>query len=172
MENWDVYDLHRNKTGKIITRGSEMAHDEFHLTVHVCIFNKQGEMLIQQRQSFKNGWPNLWCLTCGGSAITGDTSQQAAARELFEELGITYNFEAIRPQLTINFARGFDDYYTIEHEVDLSELVLQPEEVQAAKWASKEEIIQMMQEGKFIPYYEHFIHLLFDMRYQYGSIQE
>lgn len=172
MENWDVYDQHRNKTGKIITRGSEMAPDEFHVVVHVCIFNKQGEMLIQQRQPFKDGWPNLWDVSCGGSAITGDTSQQAAARELFEELGITYNFEAIRPQLTINFERGFDDYYTIEHEVNLSELVLQPEEVQAVKWASKDEIIQMMQEGTFIPFYEHFIHLLFDMRYQYGSIRE
>lgn len=172
MENWDVYDQHRNKTGKIITRGSEMAPDEFHVVVHVCIFNKQGEMLIQQRQPFKNGWPNLWDVSCGGSAITGDTSQQAAARELFEELGITYNFEGIRPQLTINFERGFDDYYTIEHEVILSELVLQPEEVQAVKWASKDEIIQMMQEGTFIPFYEHFIHLLFDMRYQYGSIRE
>lgn len=172
MENWDVYDQHRNKTGKIITRGSEMAPDEFHVVVHVCIFNKQGEMLIQQRQPFKDGWPNLWDVSCGGSAITGDTSQQAAARELFEELGITYNFEAIRPQLTINFERGFDDYYTIEHEVKLSELVLQPEEVQAVKWASKDEIIQMMQEGTFIPFYEHFIHMLFDMRYQYGSIRE
>lgn len=172
MENWDVYDQHRNKTGKIITRGSEMAPDEFHVVVHVCIFNKQGDMLIQQRQPFKDGWPNLWDVSCGGSAITGDTSQQAAARELFEELGITYNFEAIRPQLTINFERGFDDYYTIEHEVNLSELVLQPEEVQAVKWASKDEIIQMMQEGTFIPFYEHFIHMLFDMRYQYGSIRE
>lgn len=56
MENWDVYDQHRNKTGKIITRGSEMAPDEFHVVVHVCIFNKQGEMLIQQRQPFKDGY--------------------------------------------------------------------------------------------------------------------
>lgn len=172
MENWDVYDQHRNKTGKIITRGSEMAHDEFHVVVHICIFNKQGEMLIQQRQPFKVGWPNYWDVSCGGSAITGDTSQQAAARELVEELGIIHDFKDMRPQLTINFERGFDDYYLIEKEVNFSELILQPEEVQAVKWASKEEILQMMQEGTFIPFYEHFIHLLFDMRYQYGSIRK
>lgn len=170
MENWDLYDLHRNKTGKITTRGSEMAPDEYHLVVHVCLFNKQGEMLIQQRQPFKYGWSNYWDVTCGGSAIRGDTSQQAASRELFEELGITYDLKNIRPQLTVNFERGFDDWYLIDYEVNLDELVLQPEEVQSAKWASKDEIIQMMQEDTFIPYYEHLIHMLFDMRNHYGTI--
>lgn len=170
MEHWDLYDQHRNKTGNMITRGSEMAPNEFHLVVHVCIFNKQGEMLIQQRQPFKYGWSNYWDVTCGGSAISGDTSQQAASRELFEELGITYDFENIRPQLTINFERGFDDWYLVDYEVNLDELVLQPEEVQGAKWVSREEILQMMREDTFIPYYEHLIHMLFDMRQNYGTI--
>ncbi|WP_238600123.1 MULTISPECIES: hypothetical protein [Lysinibacillus] len=30
--------------------------------------------------------------------MAGDTNQQAASRELFEELGIHYNFEKMRPQ--------------------------------------------------------------------------
>jgi len=60
MEKWDLYDKHRNKIAKQITRGDEMASDEFHLVVHVCIFNSKGEMLIQQRQPFKKGWSNLW----------------------------------------------------------------------------------------------------------------
>lgn len=137
MEKRDLYNQHRNKIEKRITRGYEMKSDEFHLVVHVCIFNSKGEMLIQQRQPFKQGWSNLWDITCGGSAVAGDTSQQAASRELFEELGITYNFDGIRPQFTINFERGFDDYYLIEYDFDLSELKLQAEEVQAAKWAFK-----------------------------------
>ncbi|WP_238600112.1 hypothetical protein [Lysinibacillus tabacifolii] len=55
MEKWDLYDKHRNKIAKQITRRDEMVSDEFHLVVHVCIFNSKGEMLIQQRQPFKKG---------------------------------------------------------------------------------------------------------------------
>lgn len=170
MEKWDLYDKHRNKIEKQITRGEAMPPNEFHLVVHVCIFNSNGEMLIQQRQPFKHGWSNLWDITCGGSAIAGDTSQQAASRELFEELGIHYNFDNMRPQFTINFERGFDDYYLIEHNIDLNELTLQAEEVQAVKWASKEEIFTLMKQKAFIPYYESIISFLFEGRHHYGSI--
>ena len=171
MEKWDLYDRHRNKIGKQIVRGDEMKQDEFHLAVHVCIFNSNGQMLIQQRQPFKKGWSNLWDITCGGSAVAGDTSQQAASRELFEELGIHYNFEKMRPQFTFNFERGFDDYYIIEYDIDLNELTLQPEEVQAVKWASKEEILELIKQNKFIPYYEGIIAFLFESRNHYGSIR-
>ncbi len=145
-----------------------MTPGEFHLVVHVCIFNSKGEMLIQQRQPFKQGWSNLWDITCGGSAVI---SQQAASRELFEELGIHYNFEKIRPHFTINFEHGFDDYYLIEYDVDLNELTLQAEEVQAVKWASKEEILKLIELKKFIPYYESIIAFLFEGRHHYGSIR-
>ncbi|MGE7989096.1 NUDIX domain-containing protein [Lysinibacillus fusiformis] len=110
-------------------------------------------------------------ITCGGSAIAGDTSQQAASRELLEELGIHYNFEKVRPQFTINFERGFDDYYLIEYDLNLNELTLQTEEVQAVKWASKEEILKLIELKKFIPYYESIIAFLFEGRHHYGSIR-
>lgn len=169
MEKWDLYDKHRNKIGKQIYRGDNLEPDEFHLVIHVCIFNSKGEMLIQQRQPFKDDWANLWDITCGGSAVAEDTSQDAASRELFEELGILYNFENMRPHFTINFERGFDDFYLIEYEVDLNELTLQPEEVQAVKWASKEEILKLIEQKKFIPYYESIIAFLFEGRHHYGS---
>lgn len=171
MEYWDIYDIDRIKTGKVMIRGDEFAKGDYHLVVHICIFNTKGEMLIQQRQPFKEGWSNLWDITVGGSAIKGDSSQTAAARELLEEIGVTYDFTGIRPFLTINFDCGFDDYYLIEKDVDLSELVLQPEEVQAVKWASLNDIYALIDNNKFLPYYKSFISLLFDIRKKYGSIR-
>lgn len=171
MEYWDIYDIDRIKTGKVMIRGNEFIKGDYHLVVHICIFNTKGEMLIQQRQPFKEGWSNLWDITVGGSAIKGDNSQTAAARELLEEIGITYDFTGIRPFLTINFDCGFDDYYLIEKDVDLSELVLQPEEVQAVKWASANDIFELIDKDKFLPYYKSFISLLFDIRKKYGSIR-
>jgi len=169
MELWDVYDKDRIKTGKSMERGSEFESDCYHMVVHVCIFNSNGEMLIQQRQPFKEGFPNLWDITVGGSATMGDSSQDAAEREVFEEIGLKLELQQVRPHLTINFDRGFDDVYLIEKDVDIDTLVLQESEVQRVKWATKEEIFALLDSGEFIPYYKSLIQLLFDTRKKYGA---
>jgi len=96
----------------------------------------------------------MWDVTVGGSAIAGDTSQTAAERELFEEIGYKMNLSKIRPHLTMNFEVGFDDYYLVETEVEIETLKLQFEEVQSVKWATKNEIIAMMDNGDFIPLWD------------------
>lgn len=169
MELWDIYDIDRIKTDRTMVRGEAFKDGDYHLVVHICIFNSKGEMLIQQRQSFKDGWPNMWDISVGGSAVQGDNSQTAAEREVLEELGIKLDLQGVRPHLTINYDTGFDDFYLIEKDIELSELKLQYEEVQNAKWASKEEILEMLEKEEFIPYYASLINLLFDTRKSYGS---
>jgi len=172
MEYWDIYDIERIKTGKTMLRGQEFPNGAYHLVIHICVFNEKGEMLIQQRQPFKEGWPDMWDISVGGSAVMGDSSQAAAEREAVEELGLKLNLSGIRPNLTINFDRGFDDIYLIEKSVDIAELKLQPEEVQSARWASREEILKMIEDGVFIPYYPSLINLFFDSRNKYGCISK
>lgn len=169
MELWDLYDKDRVKTGQTMEREGSFSDHVFHLVVHVCIFNTRGEMLIQQRQPFKEGWPNRWDLSVGGSAITGETSSAAAEREVFEEIGYKVDLSNERPFLTINFEVGFDDYYLLEDQLDIETLQLQYEEVQRVKWASKKEIMQLQDKGEFIPYYRGLINLLFDMRKRRGA---
>lgn len=168
MEIWDVYNSDRTKSDKTMVRGTEFESGAYHLVVHACIFNTKGEMLIQQRQPFKSGWPNMWDITVGGSAIAGDTSQMAMERELFEELGLEIDLKNVRPHLTVNFNKGFDDIYLIEKDVDVNGLKLQYEEVKQVKWASVDEIYQKLDDGTFIPYYKSLIQLFFDMRKQWG----
>ena len=172
MELWDLYDHHMTKTGEIHERGKPVPEGRYHMVVHVAIFNDAGEMLIQQRQPFKDGWPNMWDVTCGGSATAGDTSQSAASRELREELGLEVDFEDERPRLTIHFSCGFDDIYTLIWNVDVADLVLQKEEVQAARWASEEEIHRMVDAGEFIPYHHSLITLLFHLSRKRGTVSE
>ena len=64
---------------------------------------------------------------------------------------------------------GFDDIYTIIEDIDIDNLVLQPEEVQAVKWADEDEIINMIDKGIFIPYHKDLIKLLFFMRNNRGT---
>lgn len=168
MELWDVYDRDRVKTGKTMLRGAEFEEDAYHLVVHVCVFGSDGRMLIQQRQPFKEGWPNFWDVSVGGSAVAGEDAPTAASRELFEELGVKIDLTGVRPHLTVNFDHGFDDFFLVEKDVEVSELKFQYEEVQGAKWATREEIRAMIDEGTFIPYRKALIDLLFEARLQYG----
>lgn len=111
----------------------------------------------------------LWDITVVGSAVQGDTSSVAAERETIEEIGLRLDLKNVRPHITFNFDEGFDDFYLVEKDVNIDELLLQYEEVQTVKWASKEEIFLMIESGEFIPYYPSLIQLLFDSRKKYGS---
>ena len=170
MELWDVMDADRQLTGRTIVRGEPIKDGDLHLVVHVCVFDSEGRMLIQHRQPFKDGWPNMWDVSVGGSAVAGDSSQTAAEREAKEELGLTIDLAGVRPHFTINFDHGFDDFYLIEREVDVNDLVLQPEEVQAAKWVTCDELMAMIDDGTFIPYHKSVIRMMFDMRKNYGTM--
>lgn len=173
MEYWDIYDALRQKTGKTHKRGTPMKMGEYHLVVHGCLFDSDGKMLIQQRQPFKEGWPNLWDVTASGSALTGETPQQAMRREMMEEVGVEHDFEGQRPVFTVNFDVGFADWFLIERgDIDCQTLHLQPEEVQAVRWAGLDEIIRMIREGTFIPYEPSFIEFLFSRRKKTGCHQD
>lgn len=172
MELWEVYDKNRQKKGRTMVRGSSIGEGDFHMVVHVCLFNSNDEMLIQQRQPFKDGWSGMWDVSVGGSALVGETSAAAAERETMEEIGFSYQFESVRPALTVNFSFGFDDYYLIHADVSAASFTLQPEEVKQVKWATCEEILEMIDAGVFIPYHKHLIQLLFDMRGVIGAIRK
>ena len=169
-ELWDVYDLHRNKTGRVHPRGTPLAEGEYHMTVHACVFNAEGKMLIQKRQPFKKGWSGLWDITVGGSATAGENSQEAIMRELSEEIGLSLDLSTVRPHLSVQFDFGFDDVYLIKRDVDASTLTLEYEEVEAVAWATRDEILSMMDDGTFIPYQKHLLCLFFDMKERYGAL--
>ena len=171
MELCDLYCADRSLSGQIIPRDSVVPENRYRLIVHLCIFNSRGEMLIQQRQSTKSAWPDLWDFSVGGNATHGEDSATAIERETEEELGLSLNFHGIRPYFTINFETGFDDFYLIIKDLAPETLRLQPEEVQAIKWATREEILQLWEQGKFMHYYPSLIHFLFDTRGVYGSHQ-
>jgi len=151
MEYWDVYDVNREKTGRIVERHSDdwLKENEYHLGIHIAIFNSKNEMLIQKRSLNKRANPGKWDFSGRGSVVKGETSQEGARRELLEELGFDFDFSNERARFTINCENLFDDYYIIKQDINLDELVLQKEEVDAVKWASKEEIIDMIDNDEF-----------------------
>ena len=165
----DLYTVDRELTGKTAKRGDPLAEDTYRLVVHVCIFNSKGEMLIQKRADDIVRWPSYWDISVGGGASAGDNSRMAAERETAEELGLSIDFSDRRPVITVNFSDGFDDFYTIEMDVSLDDLHLQKEEVADARWASREEIEAMIDDGSFIPYQKELLGYLFFARERRGT---
>ena len=173
MEYLDLYDKNRVKTGEILARGSKMPKDRYRLVVRVIVFNNEGKMLIQQRASERNSYPNMWDFSVGGSVEAGETSSQGAERELLEELGLKFNVTDMLPSFSINFEQGFDDFYIINYDINAEDVVLQKEEVQAVKWATKEDIINMIRNGEFINFRESLVDLLFSFNEKrYGTFSK
>ena len=168
MEFWDLYDRDRLRTGETGERGKPLPPDRYHMVIHICIFNPKGEMLIQKRSLAKRGWPGKWDVRIGGAAQVGDSSWQTAQRELAEELGLLVDFSQTRPNLTINFKRGFDDIYLLNMDLAIADLRLQPEEVDEVKWANEAALHRMVDNGEFLPYYHSLISLFFEMRFELG----
>ncbi len=169
MELFDLYTADRVKLDRTMVRGDAVPEGCYRIVVHVCVFDPEGRMLIQQSQPFKEGWSNMWDITVGGSAVAGDTSRTAAERETREEIGLDIDLTDVRPSLTLYWEHGFDDYYLLTRELDPASLHLQYEEVQTVRWATREEIHRMIDDGEFIPYEKGLIDLLFFQRNHRGA---
>lgn len=159
-EYFDLFDADRRPTGECLLRGTPTPEGKYRLLVHACVFNSKGEMLIQQRQNTKK-WPLLWDLTSGGHVTTGEDSRSSAFRELEEEVGVKVDYTGLRPAVTVAFSDGWDDFYVVHSDANAEDLVIQPDEVKAVKWATLEEVLQLRLENKFMPYTRSFLEYLF-----------
>jgi 8-oxo-dGTP diphosphatase len=93
IEFWDILDENGNSTGRLVERGKPMRQNEYHLVVHVWIVNRQNQFLISKRALSKIPFGSMW-ETTGGSAITGETSLQAALRETKKSWELIWSLRA------------------------------------------------------------------------------
>lgn len=171
MEILDLYDKNRKPLNRTIKRGTKHHKGEYHLVVHICLFNENDEMLVQRRNPDKKLWPNLWDVSCSGVPIQGETSGSGASRELYEELGLSYNFEEEHPLLTAYFDQGISDYYGIELSTDIKDIKLKSDEVTEVKWVSLGEIKELQKNKQFVPYVDSFIDVLFQIKTNHSEIE-
>lgn len=163
MEYIDIYDYNKNKTGKFKERKEPLLAGEYSLISHVCLINKSKQMLIQKRTKNKKLYPGLWDLTIAGGAKKDENSNAAAEREALEELGLKLDLKNIRPNITVNYDDAFADFFSINWEGDIKNLKLAEDEVEQVKWASEQEIIDLIKKKEFTPYYPSLISYLFDI---------
>ncbi len=86
-EIFDVVDENDQVVGQK-TRGEVHAEKLLHRAVHVFVYNKRGDLLLQQRSMFKDAHPGVWDSSVSGHLDAGEDYVDAAVRELDEEMGI------------------------------------------------------------------------------------
>ncbi len=147
-EIWDILDEKGNKTGKIMKKGL-VPKGFYHQGADVWIINSENKILIQKRSPQKINSPNVWAMT-GGSVIKGETSLQTIERETKEELGIQLNMKEIKLINRHKTGTVWVDTYLVRQNINISDIVMQKEEVCDVKWATYNEIEEIYENKQFL----------------------
>ena len=146
MEFNDVYDKHRNRTGKLHRRGTRWKFGEYGMVVCVWVYDGKGNLLLTRRareKTFAGTWENS-----GGAVKAGENSRSAIARELFEETGIRANPSEFELLDSGRDRHTHYDFYCLKRTTPIEEIVLLPGETDAAQWVSMEKVRQMIKDGE------------------------
>lgn len=153
----DIYDENRNLTGLTLPRKTKLEKGQFMLYVIALIENEKGEILITQRTMDKKWAAGHWEIP-GGGAAAGETSFQAVCREVLEETGLDVSdcdarvLYSYRNEDLSHGDNYFTDIYLLHKDFELSDVVVQPHEVQNVKLADLEEIKRLKEEIGFLHY--------------------
>lgn len=148
MEQWDIYDEHRQPLGYTKARNEPLSDGEYHLIAFTLIFDREGKMLLTLRAPEKLSYANLWGNT-GGAVQAGETTRAAIVREVYEETGIRAAPE--------DFLLIDTDFLSSHHSMtDVFFLTVdRPETIRLQKgetvdfcWVTVEQAEEMMREGK------------------------
>jgi len=60
----------------------------------------------------------------------------------------------------------------VHQEINIEKLSFPIEEVQEVKWVTKDELLDMIKEGLFIPYRNSLIEFIFEMNNELGTLRE
>jgi len=160
LELFDLYDIERKALGRVHQRGIPLPKGIYHVVVSVWTINERQQILLTLRSAQKHLMPNLWEST-SGSVQAGESSLEAALRELQEETGIVAASDEIVFLGTTRKGASFVDIFVVRKKVDLSEIVLQAEETVAAKWVTFAQLQDMERQGE----------LAFPISYQFPPFQ-
>lgn len=86
----EILDIVNEKDEVIGTEKKEIANKNpqlIHREVGVIIFDLDNKILLQKRSPKKSTNPGRWTVSSAGHVTSGETYEEAAYRELLEELG-------------------------------------------------------------------------------------
>lgn len=148
-----ITDKNGKKIGVSPTAYDAIRAGQIRLVVRIMIKNKAGQYLIQKRNMNMLNYPGYWDNSAAGHVDEGETPEEAAYRELDEEVGIKdviltkvaeYYSEYPIPG-GLPDSRCYSFLYVGECEVRTEKVVFDSREVAEVKWVSQKEIKKIIQ---------------------------
>ena len=156
----DVLDENGKKTGEVVTRKEVHKKGLWHRIIVVAIMDNNNRILMQQRSFKKDTNPGKWDISVAGHVSAGQTSLEAAIREVEEEVGIQLSNESLQYVFTTkqesrpkedHIAKHIHDFYIAKiNKIDMEHMVLQESEVENAKLVNKEEFKYMLEHENMV----------------------
>lgn len=126
--------------------------NQIRLVARVIIQNKDGKYLLQKRAEDMFIYPGCWDSSAAGHVDEGESAEEAAYRELVEEIGIEQiklkEIAQLYTEVEENHgyvSRIYNHIFLGEFNGDLADLTLEPSEVVEVQWFTKSEIQTMIQ---------------------------
>ena len=118
--------------------------------IRIVLRDENGRMLSQKRSMKKDLYPGMWTVAAGGHVDEGETWDEAALREMEEEIGVSTPLKLIGD---FSFKNDEDDkkvrqiIHVYEGIIDSSmQFNLEGDEVEATKWYRLDELRTAMQQ--------------------------
>ena len=146
-ELWDLFDENRQLLLMKHIRGKHLPKNTYHQVVFIWTVSTNGLFLITKR-SLTKPWGGYWENT-GGSVLAGETREDGAVRELFEETGVKIEQKDL---VLISEDKGlmtFEDMFLTIVDQTHQKIVLQDGETCDYKWITISQLEQMMKEDVF-----------------------
>lgn len=145
-EIYDVVDM-EDRVLYQATRKEIHAKDLIHRSVHIFVFNPQGELFLQKRAMSKDENPGYWDTSSAGHVDSGENYLIAANRELKEELGIS---ESLQPFMQIKAcAESYWEHVNAYTCTTNQPININPAEISEGRYWSLKEITESLSKKKF-----------------------
>ncbi|MEK7647652.1 MAG: NUDIX domain-containing protein [Patescibacteria group bacterium] len=115
-----------------------------HRIAHVFLLDAQGRIALARRGKEISYCPDHWCSTAAGHVAAGESYEDAALREMQEEIGVTVPLTFVGVTPFVKPGTSHDKLlgvYTAQYE---GLFVCDPHEVQYVEYRSVEEIRAML----------------------------
>ncbi|MFJ6784282.1 NUDIX hydrolase [Streptomyces yangpuensis] len=139
----------RDQILAVVSRSDAVRQGWLHrIAVTVCR-DHEGRILVHRRSEGVSRFPGHYEVAAGGAVTAGESYQEAAGRELAEELGIRVPVRFIVKFLNRS---GLSPHWLAVHEaVVLADLQPDPDEIMWHGWLSESELRLFMRQHPFTP---------------------